>query len=220
MSFNGSLQVLGPSKEYYESLLLDFRGTPEPIAKVGLLRDLARAAGEVIARVVESLEIETLSDEGETSAENNSSVILLLSVGGRNLLFTSDAGIPALSAAADQLAVRGIEASSISFVQVPHHGSKHNVGPSVLNRLVGPKLSEEKTLKSAFVSVSKGSIDKHPSKKVTNAFRRRGAPVCETRGRPICKSHDAPHREGWVPIEALPFYPEVEEEDIAVASIA
>jgi len=210
-----SIVVLGPSAQFYGSLLPEFRGTPEPVAQpAGPLAKALRGAAEVIKKIAERWDIETLDDSGETSAENNSSAILLAVVGDHCLLFTADAGIPALTEATNLLVGAGFDFSKIKFIQVPHHGSKRNVGPTILNALLGPKLPKDSKLRTAFVSVAKPEDEKHPSKKVMNAFRRRGAPVLPTGGGTKCHYFNAPGwpaREGWIAAEALPFYGEVEE---------
>ena len=208
----GGLLVVGPSEEYYESLLPDFRGTPEPkVAGVGLLRRAVEAAAEFVSKIPESLGLETLDDAGETSAENNSSSILLIQSDGHSLLLTADAGIPALTEVADILEPAELDLEKLKFIQVPHHGSKRNVGPTILNRLVGGKLKKDEHRKTAYVSAAKKGAPKHPAKKVTNAFRRRGAPVYATQGRSIVFRHDFPHRDGWSPVEPLELFTEVEE---------
>lgn len=212
---SGSIVVLGPSVQFYEGLLPEFRGTPEPVAQTtGLLTKTFRGAAEVIKKIAERWDIETLDDSGETSAENNSSTVLLVVVGDHCLLFTADAGMPALTEAANLLVGAGFDFSKIKFIQVPHHGSKRNVGPTILNTLLGPKLSNDAKLKTAFVSVAKPEDEKHPSKKVVNAFRRRGAPVVATGGGAKVHCFNAPGwpaRQGWIAADALPFYGEVEE---------
>jgi beta-lactamase superfamily II metal-dependent hydrolase len=135
---------------------------------------------------------------------------LLVVVGDNALLFTGDVGIPALTRAVGYLEQVGFDLSKITFIQVPHHGSRHNVGPTILNRLLGPKLQTEAVLKTAYVSVARSQDDKHPSKRVMNAFRRRGAPVHATAGGPKCHFYQAPNR-GWGASTALPFYREVED---------
>lgn len=202
------LVVVGPTKQYYESLLPQFRGAPE--TAISPLRRAVTAAAEFGTRVAESLNFETLTDEGETSAENNSSVILLLQVDGKSVLLTGDAGIPALTGAADLLDSCGFDYGSIQLIQVPHHGSRRNVGTTILNRLLGSKLTESKKLRSAYASVSREGEPKHPAKKVTNTFLRRGASVYVTKGKQICYRHHAPDR-GWVSAAPLPLYYEVEE---------
>jgi beta-lactamase superfamily II metal-dependent hydrolase len=210
-----SIVVLGPSLPFYQTLLTGFRGTPEPVVQpTGLFTKALRGAEEVIKRIAETWNIETLDDTGETSAENNSSTILFVAIGEKYLLFTADAGITALTQAVDLLVNAKIDLSKLSFIQVPHHGSKRNVGPTILNRLLGPKLSQGSNLRTAFVSVAKPEGEKHPSKKVLNAFRRRGAPVIATGGGSKCSYVNAPGwpaRDGWIVAEALPFYGQVEE---------
>jgi beta-lactamase superfamily II metal-dependent hydrolase len=212
----GRIDIAGPTREYYESLLPDFASTPESkSSRISLLQGVGEIIKEVVSMIAESWNKESLDDSGETSAENNSGAITLLRVDNKNLLFTGDAGIPALTNAADLLESCDITNDNYSFIQIPHHGSKRNVGPTILNRLVGPILDEDKKNKAAFVSCATNGNPKHPAKKVTNAFRRRGVRVTATQG--VAKVHpyndlsNAPNREGYTSIDPLPFYSEVEE---------
>jgi hypothetical protein len=197
-----------------ESLLPDFRCTPETRPTLGLLEKALRGAEDVVRKVAEYFHIETLDDTGETSAENNSSTILLFVLGDDCLLFTADAGMPALQQAVDKLVAAGFDFNRIKFIQVPHHGSARNVGPTLLNTLIGPKLAQDTKLRSGFVSVATLQNDKHPSKRVMNAFRRRGVHILATAGG--TKNHYVnapgwPARPGWVVAPPLPFYNEVED---------
>ncbi len=207
----GEVTFAGPSIEHYENLLPGFRGTPEPVEPAGVL---SRAAG-VLRRVMESFGRETLTDEGETSPENQSSAITVVEASPHKLLFTGDAGIEALTAAADTLGLDGTTASGFSLIQVPHHGSRHNVGPTVLDRIVGPRLATDTQLATAIVSAATNGAPRHPAKQVTNAFRRRGAHVigAHQSGNKVCSSSDGtPPRPGWIPIDPLPMYDEVEDD--------
>jgi len=207
-----SVVVVGPTPYFYESLLPDFRCTPAPKA-LRTFEELVRNITEAVAGFIEEhWHVETLTDSGETTAENNSSAILLLSVDGDKILLTADAGMPALTQAVDLLDRINFDKSSLVLVQVPHHGSRRNVGPTLLNRLLGPRLTQDMHLRYAIASVAVDGAPKHPSKKVTNAFRRRGAPVSVTAGNTLCKSKNAPQRQGWGSVEALPFYYQVEED--------
>jgi beta-lactamase superfamily II metal-dependent hydrolase len=219
-SMHGAVGVLGPTEEYYEGLLADFRDTPakkEAVSTsygrggVGILMETLKA---VASRIAESWGVETLVDPADeaTSAENNSSAILLIELADRNLLFTADAGVPALERAAEYAEDLGIDLRQCPFSQVPHHGSNRNVGPSLLDRIIGPRLRNDVPAKTAFVSVSEEGEPKHPSRKVTNAYRRRGARIVATKGSIKRHSHDAPDRAGWVTVEPLPFYTQVEED--------
>lgn len=209
------IRVLGPSTAYYRSLLPQFRDIPREIAQPGIVQRAFGAVSEAIKWVAESWHIETLTDPDpadETSAENNSSVILTIECDGKRLLFTGDAGCSALTHASRTAQALGISLPSCSLVQVPHHGSRRNCGPTVLNEILGPKYQEPASAKTAFVSAAK-EAPKHPARKVVNAFHRRGAKdrVYATQGRCIRHHHDAPERAGWTPITTLPFYEQVEE---------
>ncbi|MCK5616247.1 MBL fold metallo-hydrolase [Candidatus Pacearchaeota archaeon] len=211
----GQIVIAGPTTDFYESLLPDFAGTPDSKnTPPNLITKGFEAVKEVVGRVFENWGLETLDDSGETSAENNTSVITLLKVEKKHLLFTGDAGIPALTNAVDLLEAVNITHNNYHFVQLPHHGSKRNVGPTILNRILGPKLSEDqKDIKkiSAFCSCAIKGEPKHPAKKVTNAFKRRGSHVFVTKGGTITHYCNASARR-WSSIIPLPFYSEIEDE--------
>lgn len=220
-SRNISLRVLGPSRAYYDSLLPHFRDCPEvrPDASFGIGTYLSQgyaAVVEAVKKVFENWGIETLTDPTEEiSCENNSSVILLVDVAGEKTVLTADAGAPALTRAADFAAGQGINLQTLARVQIPHHGSRRNVGPTILNRILGPKLPSNDPRvdqKSAIASVAVKGAPKHPAKKVLNAFKRRGAQCFETKGIDFCwRSPAAPRRPGYCSANALPFYSEVDE---------
>lgn len=203
----GVVEILGPTEEYYESLLPSFRAAGGATSALG---GLLAKAGSVVTRVRESLDIETLTDDGETSAENNSSAIVQLNLDARRILLTGDAGIPALEQVADRLESRGETPETLRLIQVPHHGSKRNVGPSVLDRLLGPRLGIDLTAGCAVASAAPDGAPKHPARQVTNAFRRRGFPVWATQRQSLRLDYKAP-LAGYVPVEPLPFYTEVDE---------
>ncbi|MGA8407555.1 MAG: MBL fold metallo-hydrolase [Candidatus Acidiferrales bacterium] len=210
----GTLTVLGPSTHFYEGLLESFRCAGELALKERPFFDKIFAeAGKAIKWLTETWSSETLvePDGDASSAENNSSVVLLFSEGDRKFLFTSDAGVPALTEAANYALRVGVDLKTVNGIQIPHHGSKRNVGPAILDRIVGPKLKEENVTKSVIVSAPKDGAPKHPSKRVINAFMRRGGKVIATQGMTILhRSYDAPDR-GWANAVALPFYDRVEE---------
>jgi len=204
---SGKFEIIGPSKKYYESLIPQFRTTPIP---VNLSRTRTYTTEEQIEVKRETLADETLDDTGETSAENDTSMITLLTVAGRSLLFTGDAGMPALRGAVQKLQANGFEFSSLSLIQVPHHGSVHNIGPKLLDEILGKKLMSEQKIRSAFVSAASNNDKKHPSKRVTNAFRRRGTFVYGTFGKKLMHFFNAPDRAGWVDVPDIPFHSNVE----------
>lgn len=209
-------EVLSPSRSFYQQQLANFRCMPEAAKRAearSVIESIFGGIKEAIKHIAEAWLVETLTEPetDATSAENNSSVVLLLEIEGDKFLFTADAGVPALAAAADRATARGFDLTDVKYIQVPHHGSKRNVGPAILDRIVGPKVRQGISAKSAYVSASKDGAPKHPAKKVVNAFKRRGAKVFSTQGKPLCRrSPDAPDR-GWSNAVEMPFYNEVEE---------
>ncbi len=201
---SGSFHVLGPSKEFYENLIPHYRDTPDaknPIESA--LDTILQRASDSVDFLLETLDpsTETLDDTGRFIPENESSVILLLTVAGKKILFTGDAGITALTYAADYADRIGVSLMDLHLFHVPHHGSKQNVGPTILNRIKAQKSQ---------ISAGLDAGPKHPAKKVVNALIRRGSIVFVTPGYTVCHSHNAPSRPLWSPIAALPFYSQVE----------
>lgn len=199
LSFNnGIIKVLGPTESFYESLIPEFTKSPEQKTQ---LQKAFSGLKEAVNWVFESMDIETLSEEGETSAENNSSCITLLEFDNEKYLFTGDSGIQGMQNAIDYAKSKKIDISNIRFLQVPHHGSHRNVSPTILNQI---------KCTTAFVSSAKDA-PKHPSKKVVNALIRRGANVHATNGNVKCHHKNCPSRQGYSSATPLPFYEQVEE---------
>lgn len=213
----GAFHVMSPEKDWYvHTLIPDFAKSPEKKAAAGVdesfLKSLYTSAINLAANVAESWGFETLREDVSTSAENESSVVLYGVIAERGVLLTGDAGIQALSDTATYAESHGISLPDrLKFVQVPHHGSRNNVSPSVLDRLIGPKASSPVTdaRLTAFVSAAEGS-GIHPRKMVVNGFVRRGAKVVATSGQSKWHHHNMKWREGWVVVESMPFFTEVE----------
>jgi len=155
----------------------------------------------------ENWDIETLSNNPEpTSASNETCVVQLGEIEGRRILLTGDAGPAALNEAADYAEARGMLLPPPQFVRVPHHGSRRNVTPAVLDRWLGPKMGNGQSYGTAYCSIGDSQTD-YPRGQVKNAFLRRGYPVHVTRG--VAKSHyyGCDGRPGWIastpePLEA------------------
>jgi len=204
--FGGVIKILGPSDLHYESMLPHFRSTPDTTLSP-LLTMFRRSAQEAERLVTETMDIftETLTDEvGNWSAENCSSVITLFQIGSHSILLTADADAIALEEAINYADNQGIDLSNLFILQVPHHGSRHNVGPIILNRL-GSQFAQ--------ISAAVEGTPKHPSKQVTNALKRRNAKAYATQGSVIRYAHNAPERFGWGPAQEIPFYNDVEQFD-------
>jgi len=211
---SGCLKVLGPSIDYYEQLIPDFDGMPEKAAEpLEKMEAFFAEAFTALKRFFATWGDDELDDNAVTSAKNNSSVITQLVVDNRRIVLTGDAGIQALEHAADQID-QCLSGASLCFIQIPHHGSRRNIGPKVLNRLIGQPVPHGHTRSiTAIASTAKGGEPKHPRKAVLNAFTHRGVKVLATRGKGICHTHDAPDRHGWSALEPEPYHFEYEDEE-------
>ena len=208
----GSLKIVGPSLSYYEDLIPQFAGMPESKLEDARNEGFLSKAAAVLQRVFANWGEDQLDNEGVTSARNSSSVITQLVIDDRRLLFTGDAGIEALEHAASEVE-QCTTGADMRFIQIPHHGSRRNIGPSVLNRLVGEPVEEGGSRSiTAIASTAKNGEPKHPRKSVINAFTHRGVKTIATRGKGICHTHDAPNRGGWSTVEPEPYHHYYEEE--------
>ena len=130
----GFFKALAPSRERYISLIPDLEKTPtaykaEAAATAFPLWKAITDAAE--KWLEEKWDVETLSDNPQppTSASNESCVVQYATLEeGRTVLLTADVGPNGLSEAADFGAALGL--SLPKFIQMPHHGSRHNVTPS------------------------------------------------------------------------------------------
>lgn len=201
--FSNTMLVLGPSKEYYEKLLALFRPTPDPIEMLAKLFGPVKKTGEDIIHWIEdNLDIDLINyNDDTTSAENNSSAVILFTIDDHKLLFTGDTGITGLTLVADYAESIGIPLTDLNFLGVPHHGSKRNLCSKVLKRI---------SAGTAFISAS-GESPKHPAKKITNALKKHGAKVYVNRKSTLRHSHQAPVRTGWVTAAEEVFHNKVEE---------
>jgi beta-lactamase superfamily II metal-dependent hydrolase len=207
--------VLGPDEAFYEQQLALMPDAAT--ASAGLSTKLADAARSIV-RFAENLFTDNLSDNETTRPRNNTSVISLIRdpESGFSALLTADAGIAALEPVVPLLRSVGINAGDLDLVQVPHHGSRHNVGPTVLNDLLGAA-GVDGGRGQAVVSVpAKNPKGHHPSKRVTDAFRRRGYPVTATQGAGLTGaflSNPKVDRPGYTTATPLQFFHQIEEEE-------
>jgi len=213
--FDQTIRIVGPTENRYAGLLDQM--VEEAVQGVEKGRFSGQMGGGVLLaagrRVLEKVRsffpAETLGDDDDDSPRNQSSAVTLLEVDDKRFLFTGDAGIESLSQAADyyEATVGGFDATPVDFFQAPHHGSKHNLGKTILNRMFGEPGAGFHEF-TTFISSAKAS-EKHPSPKVTNALGRRGGRVFVTEGNGIVHGDWRP-RLGWSGI--APVQP-LEEED-------
>ena len=180
----GFLTVCGPTEKYYTELLQEF-------ADLDRLRAIEEslASKEEDDRLDEILETTSFGSRmaeteelggAPTAPENNSSTILATVVDGNKYLFTSDAGVPALTAAANAYNIAGLH-----WMQAPHHGSRRNLNKDLIAHFA-PKR----------VFISAAGTRKHPRKRLVNALKEAGALVYSTH---YPKPQNIWHHAGNVP---------------------
>jgi beta-lactamase superfamily II metal-dependent hydrolase len=220
----GPFTVLSPPRAFYPALMAQFDKTPEvdhaAVEAVGLwigkgqgalARLLEKALAKAQTWIKEDWNTEWLKGGGITSASNETSTVLYGDFEQGRVLLTADAGLQALGWAMNHLAGPGMPPLPFQLVQIPHHGSRKNVSPSILNRMIGPILPKGSPGKlKAFVSAPKDDAT-HPRKMVTNAFMRRGATVVATQGKSICQSGGFSTKQGYVDAQVFPFSADVED---------
>jgi len=228
-SMIGAFRVLSPTRYVYDRLVPQFRRTPA--ADVDLLGHqnmylgesmkqsmFSLALGKVLEKTVawvdEAWGFELLKEGGITAAENETSVVLWGDFGTSKVLLTGDAGANALAWSCDHAASLGIDIQTAELVQVPHHGSRRNVSPSILDRVLGPRLpSGSMEKRKGIVSAPKDDAN-HPRKMVLNAFLRRGTGVRSTQGQQYrFHSGTMPSRANEVAAVPFGFFNKVEAYD-------
>jgi len=196
----GVFTVLSPEKAWYvEELIQDFGKSPAQKAIASEAFEEVSLEAESEKWVSEDWEHESLRSNVESSAENESSVVLLGRFNDGGLLLTGDAGILALDSAVDFAASKDMHLPDlVFFAQVPHHGSRNNVSTPVMDRIFGPPVSEGEVdgEKVALVSVAE-EADKHPDRAVVNAFIRRNFSVYQTKGDTVSFNVGMGERSGW-----------------------
>lgn len=157
---NLNIHILGPSREYYRSLLYQFPNMEGESGFSG--KTEIYAALEINYRAG----IDHFLENPRTSPKNNSSAIILIENedGEAHALFTGDAGTEAITHALNTADRNKINYTGINLLQIPHHGSIKNISEEILDR-ISPK--------KAYVSAP-SEHDEHPSPLLINHILGKG----------------------------------------------
>jgi len=192
------LRVLAPGKDFYLELIKRSGKTPE--METAEIIEKSVEFSEDKKEVDEDMRFETehLTEEhGETSAENDMSLIILLEVAGKRVLFTGDAGTMGMYKALEYTVKNKIDLTTLNVFHVPHHGSRRNLSKGILSKILA---------KQAYISCAAKGAPSHPSAIVTNALIRRSmTPYC-TQGKGLRYfTSNLGQRPGWSSATAIPF---------------
>lgn len=162
--------ILGPSKSYYEELVPNFRHDelnfhkPEDDAGYYSCKDIPN--GKCLSPTLDNA-----SDD--SSAHNQSSLIFLFEpIKGEKYLFMGDAGREAFDRIHPFLKNK---IKGVSWLKIPHHGSKHNLNSAMIN-WISPHI--------AYISTQR--IGNYLNQCTVNALKASGCSVYSTH---VDKSH-------------------------------
>jgi beta-lactamase superfamily II metal-dependent hydrolase len=195
------LTILGPSKDLYLKLVQSSDKTPA-MAVTESKANTFSSTEKKLAFEDMTFETEHLAeDKIATSAENNMSLVMLLTIGGAKVLFTGDAGTEGLFNAITYANSQGINLKDLHVLDVPHHGSRHNLSKGILKHIKA---------KIAIISCAKNGEPSHPSKIVTNSLIRRGITPYWTQGQLLYYHKGFVINRGYNSAIPIPFSNQVE----------
>lgn len=149
----GFLECLGPSESYYQSKIQTYESEDGIDAnRKNFQRELVDVKQASLSTRAHNTD--EWPDEPSTSDLNNTSTIFEVKPSEASMLLTADVGVEALERANHPL-------SDLDFVQIPHHGSRHNITPEWIDRFDAD---------SAHVSAP--NDESHPAQCVVRRFQR------------------------------------------------
>jgi Metallo-beta-lactamase superfamily len=209
----GAFRVMAPTRQRFLDLTVNSNKTPVALDE-GVLSTVGKVFVDA-AKQVAALARAAWGDEyfpgGDTSNENEMSVVQFAYLAGNKILLTGDTGRAGLRETIDFAPIAGLLLPGIDRFQVPHHGGRHNVSTDLLDELLGPRLPGQTSPKkfTAVISSAKADPD-HPRKSVVRAMYHRGANVYTTEDNSIRTSGGAVPARNWGP--AVPVaYPDEQE---------
>lgn len=188
--------ILGPTQKYYEDLLSGFADLDKFLTSEAKEEYESSLEGDEtsLALIYEEMRAKdspcpVVDEVNTTSAENNSSVILEITVSENKYIFSGDAGVEALNHAHNLRDLR-----SVYWLKVPHHGSRRNLSSELIG-IMKPQIS--------YVS-AKGD-KKHPRLALVNCLKKAGSNVYSTHKNGSLWHHrgEFPTRSDYTTAEAL-----------------
>lgn len=187
--FDGLIDILGPSTEYYRTQALLFRNDLQPYDYA--IVDDSEDAYEIPE--TKNIYSKKLDEAGsDPSHHNKSSIIFLFKPDDEHyFLFTGDADEDSFSNFKYRCDVDKIK--NIYWMKIPHHGSAHNMSNNMINH-IRPSI--------AYVSTEK--YGHYLDKSVVGALKKIGTSIYSTKNSVnIWHHHNTPDREDYLPVETL-----------------
>lgn len=194
------LTILGPSTELYRKHLLASDKTPTIS-----FSDSMRVFSKKVLRFVRYVKGTFIGwiDGENTSDINETSMVMALSLPGYKFLFTGDVGKDGLKESLDYYETfEGCQAKDFTHLQIPHHGSRKNLNPSLIRRIGAT---------TYYVSCPPdGFSEGHPSKRLINKIKQiyPGAYIYYTKNGWL--SHFKDLQIGGSPADSYPVFDEID----------
>lgn len=192
--------ILGPSDDFYKTCIANCEKTPD---KDGKVNELPRAQSSIGGLEFEEYEEGNITwdDTENTSPINESSLIVLFEYEKVKVLFTGDAGKEGLRQAIQFANEHGIRLNDCNIIKMPHHGSRKNVNPEIMDNFIGSK--------QLYYSCASDDLGHHPSMRLINMLNEKGFKQLSTSGCTLHWGVDAPDR-GWEKASIIESFDEIE----------
>ena len=151
------LTILSPSKDLYRTKLLESDKTPSTVDDDSNPKSFARTMKKLVRYIKGFM---PWRDE-DTSPINETSIVSLVCMPDQNYLLTADSGKNDLKEALDYKDTQfGLAYKTIDVLQLPHHGSRKNATPALIQRIGA---------KDYIISCPPKGLDSHhPSRRLVN----------------------------------------------------
>ena len=200
--YNGAIfSILGPSQQFYKTCIANCEKTPEPHDTIEEILETRNSIGEMSYERYERGHI-TWDDSENTSPINESSLIVLFEYEDVKVLFTGDAGKEGLGEAIGFANEQGIKLDDCTIIKMPHHGSRKNVNPSIMDNF--------KRCMKLYYSCASDDLGHHPSQRLINMLNEKNFRQLSTSGCTLHWGKGAPDREGWSKANAIESFAEIE----------
>lgn len=187
-TFNeASITILGPTSKFYKTCIANCEKTPQQANNVENLPQSQGGKGAIAFEPYVKGKIKW-DDSESTSPINESSLIFLFEYEGTKVLFTGDVGKEGLSKAIKYAHDNNIKSNDCSIIKMPHHGSRKNVNPAIMDAFVGSRV--------LYYSCASDDLGHHPSQRLINLMNEKKFKQFSTSGSALHYGKNAPDR-GW-----------------------
>lgn len=198
---NNVITILGPNIDLYKTSLINSDKTPEQLGYITEQKKFSTASDFEYEDFEEGDKIEWYYDE-TTSPVNETSIITLINFDGNKILLTGDTGREGLRNAFDYAESIGISLSDLKVFQVPHHGSRKNLSPELLDRF---------SASFCILSVPPNGDPKHPSRRLINLMNQKNFSIYKTGNSSLHWGKNCPNRN-WKSSDKIKYFSKIEKQ--------